>query len=53
MSIVAIALVVVAVSSLVGAQQACFLGFPSVPCPNGQDWRVWLLTLAVLGVPLV
>jgi len=53
MSLIAIALVGVAVSSLVDAQQACFLGYPSVPCPYGQDWRIGLLAVACVGVPLV
>jgi hypothetical protein len=42
-----------AIASLVDAQQACFFGFPSVACPDGQDWRVGLLTFAFFGVPLI
>lgn len=49
----AIVLGVSAVVSLVETQQACFLGFPSVACPDGQDWRVALLTFAFFGVPLI
>ena len=48
-----LAMLVVAMVSLVQAQQACFIGFPSVPCPDGQDWRVGLLTFAFFGVPLM
>ena len=51
--VVAIVLGVSAVASLVDAQQACFFGFPSVACPDGQDWRVGLLTFAFFGVPLI
>ena len=51
--LVAIVLAVSAVASLLDAQQACFFGFPSVACPDGQDWRVRLLTFAFFGVPLI
>ena len=51
--LVAIVLAVSAVASLLDAQQACFFGFPSVACPDGQDWRVGLLTFAFFGVPLI
>jgi hypothetical protein len=51
--LVAIVLAVSAVASLLEAQQACFFGFPSVACPDGQDWRVRLLTFAFFGVPLI
>ena len=51
--LVAIVLAVSAVASLLDAQQACFLAFPSVACPDGQDWRVGLLTFAFFGVPLI
>jgi len=51
--VVAIVLGVSAVASLVDAQQACFFGFPSVACPDGQDWRVGRLTFAFFGVPLI
>ncbi len=53
MLVVATVLAVVAMVSLVQAQQACFVEFPSVPCPDGQDWRVGLLTFAFVGVPLI
>jgi hypothetical protein len=53
MVIVAIALAVFAAASLVDAQQRCFMEFPSVPCPDGQDWRAGLLAFAFLGVPLI
>lgn len=51
--VVAIVLAVIAIVSLSDAQQACFFGYPSVPCPDGQDWRVGLLTFAFFGVPLI
>jgi hypothetical protein len=51
--VVAIVLAVSAVAGLIDAQQACFFGFPSVQCPDGQDWRVSLLTFAFFGVPLM
>jgi hypothetical protein len=51
--VVAIGLAVFAAASLVDAQQGCFIGYPSVACPDGQDWRVGLLTFAFLGVPLI
>ncbi len=51
--VVAIALAVSAVAGLIDAQQACFFGFPSVACPDGQDWRVGLLTFAFFVVPLI
>ncbi len=51
--VVAIVLAVFAMVSLIQAQQACFVAYPSVPCPDGQDWRVGLLTFAFLGVPFI
>lgn len=48
--ILAIALAVAAVASLYDAQQACFFD-TSVQCPEGDDWRVALLTFALVGVP--
>ena len=51
--VVAIVLAASAVVSLYDAQQACFFGFPSVACPDDQDWRVGLLTFAFFGVPLI
>ena len=51
--VVAVVLAVTAVAGLIDAQQACFFGFPSVECPDGQDWRVSLLTFAFFGVPLI
>jgi hypothetical protein len=53
MCVIGIALAVFASASLVDAQQSCFMEFPSVPCPGGQDWRVGLLTFAFFGVPLI
>ena len=53
MLVVATALAVGAMGSLYQAQQECVFGFPSVPCPGGQDWRIGLLTFAFLGVPLI
>ena len=51
--VVAIVLAVVAVTSLMDAQQQCFFGYPSVACPDGQDWRVGLLAFAFFGVPVI
>lgn len=51
--VVAITLAVFAAASLVDAQQRCFMEFPSVACPDGQDWRVGLLTFASIGVPFI
>lgn len=51
--VVAIGLAILASASLIDAQQRCFVDFPSVACPDGQDWRVGLLTFAFVGVPLV
>jgi hypothetical protein len=51
--VVAIVLAVIAVASLVDAQQRCFFEYPSVACPDGQDWRVALLTFAFFDVPLI
>lgn len=51
--VLAIILALGAVLSLIDAQQACFFGYPSVACPDGQDWRVGLLTFAFFGVPLI
>lgn len=49
----AVILAVGSVLSLIDAQQACFFGYPFVACPDGQDWRVGLLTFAFFGVPLI
>jgi hypothetical protein len=49
--VVAIVLAVIAVTSLMDAQQRCFFEYPSVACPDGEDWRVGLLTFAFFGVP--
>ena len=43
--VVAIVLAVGAMASLGDAQQACFFS-STVACPDGQDWRVGLLTFA-------
>jgi hypothetical protein len=51
--VVAIVLALIAVSSLMDAQQRCFFEYPSVACPDGQDWRVGLLTFAFFGVPVI
>ena len=51
--VVAILLTAQAISSLYGAQQACFFNFPAVPCPGGDDPAVARLTFAFFGVPLV
>lgn len=48
--ILAIVLAVVAVASLYDAQQACFFD-TSTRCPERDDWRVALLTFALIGVP--
>jgi hypothetical protein len=49
--LVAIVLAVSAMAGLLDAQQACLSEFPSVDCPDGQDWRVGLLAFAFFGVP--
>ena len=51
--VLAIILAIGAVLSLIDAQQACFFSYPSVACPDGQDWRVGLLTFAFFGVPVI
>ena len=51
--VIEIGLAVFAAASLVDDQQRCFIGYPSVACPDGQDWRVGLLTFAYIGVPLI
>jgi hypothetical protein len=51
--VIAIVFAAFAAASLVDAQQACFFGYPSVACPDGQDWRVGLLTFAFFVVPLI
>ena len=51
--VVAVLVAVQAMVSLYDAQQACFFGFPSVPCPAGDDPRVAQLTFAFFGIPLV
>ena len=51
--VVAVLVAVQAMVSLDDAQQACFFGFPSVPCPAGDDPRVAQLTFAFFGIPLV
>ena len=51
--VVAVVLAAIAVTSLLDAQQRCFFEYPSVACPDGQDWRVGLLTFAFFGVPVI
>ena len=51
--VVAVLMAVQAVGSLYAAQQACFLNYPSVPCPGGDDPALARLTFAFFGVPLV
>jgi hypothetical protein len=51
--LIAIGLAAFAAASLVDAQQRCFMEYPSVPCPDGHDWRTGLLAVALLGVPLI
>ena len=53
MCVVGIAVAVFASASLIDAQQSCFVEYPSVPCPGGQDWRVGLLAVAFIGLPLI
>lgn len=50
---VAVLVAIQAMASLYDAQQACFLQFPAIPCPGGDDPRVAQLTFAFFGVPLV
>jgi hypothetical protein len=42
-----------AVWSIYSAQQACFLSYPSVPCPSDDDPAFVRLRFAFFGVPLV
>lgn len=42
-----------AVASLIERQQACFLNFPAVACPAGDDPAVARLTFAFFGIPAV
>jgi hypothetical protein len=51
--VVAVLLALQAVGSLYVAQQDCFLNYPSVPCPSGNDPALARLTFAFFGVPLV
>jgi hypothetical protein len=51
--VVAILLTAIAVATLVDAQERCFIEYPSVACPDAQDWRVGLLTFAFFGVPVI
>lgn len=51
--IVAIVIAVYAIAGLMDAQQVCFMSFPSVACPDGQDWRVGLLNFVFFGIPLI
>jgi hypothetical protein len=39
--------------SLVNAQQACFFGYPRIPCPAIDDPAVLRLTIAFLGTPVI
>jgi hypothetical protein len=50
---VAVLVAVQAMASLNDAQQACFFGYPSVPCPESGDPSVARLTFAFFGIPLV
>jgi len=50
--VVAVLVAVQAMVSLADAQQACFFGYPSIPCPAGDDPRVAQLTVAFFGIPL-
>lgn len=48
---VAVVIAIAATSSLVDAQQACFVG--SAPCPGRDDPRLTWLAVAFIVVPLV
>jgi ribose/xylose/arabinose/galactoside ABC-type transport system permease subunit len=50
---IAVLVAIQAMASLDDAQQACFFGYPSVPCPASDDPRVAQLTFAFFGIPLV
>jgi hypothetical protein len=52
MFVVAAALAAQALVSLNGAEQACFMNYPSTPCPTGDDPAVIRLTMAFIAVPL-
>lgn len=51
--VAATVLAVQAAWSLADAQQACFFGYPAVPCPSGDDPAVVRLTVAFFAAPLV
>jgi hypothetical protein len=51
--LIAVLLAAQAVGSLYLAQQACFLNYPSVPCPGGDGPALARLTFAFFGVPSV
>lgn len=50
---VAVLLAVQAIASIYSAQQACFLNYPTVPCPDSHDPALARLTFAFFGVPLI
>ena len=51
--VVAVLLAAQAIWSIYNAQQVCFLNYPSVPCPSGDDPAFARLRFAFFGVPLV
>ena len=46
-------LIIQALMSLHEADQACFFGYPAVPCPGPDDAAVVRIRLACVGIPLV
>jgi hypothetical protein len=52
-SLVAAAVVMGALVSLLDADQACFFGYPSVPCPGPDDPAIRILRLACIGLPSI
>ncbi len=50
---VAVLIAVQAMASLYDAQQACFVQFPSVPCPRSDDPSLGRLTFAFIGMPTI
>ena len=51
--VLAILLVGQAIWSVYGAQQACFMNYPAVACPTGDDPAFIRLRFAFFGLPVV
>ncbi len=53
LAVVAVLAALEAMSTLYAGQQACFFGYPAVPCPGADDPAVARLTFAFFGVPAI